>query len=181
VKRDAAPKLCKDVGKLPLDARQGFVLSRVDGRTTVKEIVLLMPFPEAETLAILKALVDVGAIQIEGERRANPSQRMAIVDAELPPEASARIEEMERRVAVGDPFALLDIALDADKREVKRAYFQLSKEFHPDRYFGKKLGPWQRRLQDIFSALAAAFELLSDDEQRAQAAREAAQKRVKDA
>jgi len=55
----------------------------------------------------------------------------------------------------------------ADTREIKRAYFRLSKEFHPDRYFGRELGPYADRLSKIFQAVKAAFELLSDPGRRA--------------
>ncbi len=180
MKMDVAPKLGKAWAELKLDAKQGFVLSRVDGRTTVHDILLLMPFPESETLALLRGLVDAGAIFIEGETpsSATPSATGAGAGAsELPVEIQRRIEEMERRLAVDDPFALLEIAVDADKRDVKRAYFKLSKEFHPDRYFGKKLGPWQRRLQEVFTALSAAFDRLSDDDRRAEVARDVGNRR----
>src|SRR5262249_20176547 len=58
------------------------------------------------------------------------------------------------------------IPLGSDKREVKRAYFKLSKEFHPDRYFGKELGPFRDRVGDVFKALSQAADFLSDDGRR---------------
>ena len=58
-------------------------------------------------------------------------------------------------------------ARTADVKAVKRAYFKLSKEFHPDRYFGRELGDYRDKLTKIFQAIKAAFELLSDKDRRA--------------
>ncbi|HWE28540.1 MAG TPA: DnaJ domain-containing protein, partial [Polyangia bacterium] len=66
-----------------------------------------------------------------------------------------------------DAFELLEVTRAADKRAIKRAYFKLSKEFHPDRFFGQNIGPYKERLSRIFQSVKAAFELLSDDTRRA--------------
>ncbi len=90
-------------------------------------------------------------------------------DTDLSAEVRARIDEMVVRVALDNPFVLLEVSPAADKKELRRSYFRLSKEFHPDRYYGRKLGSYQRRLQQVFAALSSAFELLSDDARRAEA------------
>jgi DnaJ-class molecular chaperone len=66
---------------------------------------------------------------------------------------------------------LLGIEAGADLKEIRRAYFRLSKEFHPDRYFGRMLGPYKRRMQKVFSALTVAFEQLGDEAKRADSQR----------
>ncbi|MSP59376.1 MAG: hypothetical protein EXR72_03365 [Myxococcales bacterium] len=93
---------------------------------------------------------------------------MGAEDIDLPVEVRLRIDEMVVRSAQGNPFLLLDVSTGVDKKELRRAYFRLSKEFHPDRYFGRKLGSYQRLLQQVFASLSSAFELLSDDERRAE-------------
>ena len=47
---------------------------------------------------------------------------------------------------------------------MKKAYFKLSKEFHPDRYFRKEIGPYGERLDRIFKKVLEAHEILSDPE-----------------
>src|SRR5262249_31335234 len=37
-------------------------------------------------------------------------------------------------------YDLLNVPPTADKKQIKRAYFQVVATFHPDKYFGKKLG-----------------------------------------
>ena len=73
---------------------------------------------------------------------------------------------MARRLGWGDAWSTLGLPPNAEKRRVKRAYFKLSKEFHPDRYFGKKLGSFAQRLERIFEALTRAYTELTDTRAR---------------
>ncbi len=92
---------------------------------------------------------------------------MASGACDLTPEQIRRIDEVYASLGERDAFELLEVARSADKRDLKRAYHRLSKEFHPDRYYGKNLGGYGARMSSIFQAVKAAFELLSDDDQRA--------------
>ncbi len=69
-----------------------------------------------------------------------------------------RLVRLHRRLKNLGPRELLGVTSDADIVETKRVYFIASKELHPDRYFGKDLGPFKEMLSDIFGALSRAFE-----------------------
>ena len=45
-----------------------------------------------------------------------------------------------------DYYETLGVKHDASPEEVKRVYRRLARKFHPDRYFGKKLGPFAAKL-----------------------------------
>ena len=198
--RAGVPKLSPSVdwSSLQLDDLKGFVLSRVDGRTTLAEIVLLTPFPEGQTVAILNELFARGVINIPGvpkpmrpplpgtteasppppprepERApapvvpvrvaVKPSSHIAAGTGELTPEAKRRIDEVHALVGgeatPAGAARLLGVAPGADKKAVKRAYFALSKEFHPDRFFRKNIGDYERKLAQVFNAVKEAYETL---------------------
>lgn len=63
-------------------------------------------------------------------------------------------------------FQVLEIATDADRKTIKAAYRKISKDFHPDRFFGKKLGTFKALLAEIFDLASQAMETLSDDARR---------------
>lgn len=67
-----------------------------------------------------------------------------------------------RLVAQADPWALVGVLPGADKRVIKRAFFERSKLFHPDRFYGRNLGTWQARLISVFEAISAAHAELLD-------------------
>ena len=74
---------------------------------------------------------------------------------------------LRRLVEKNDPHALLGVSGDADAKAIKRGYFKLSKEVHPDRYFGKRLGSFKDRLAFVFEAVTRAHTRLSSaDSQR---------------
>ena len=49
----------------------------------------------------------------------------------------------------------------ADLKALKRAYFLLSKEIHPDRYYGKKLGSFATRMSHVFEETSRAYARLT--------------------
>jgi hypothetical protein len=183
-------------GHLPLTdsrigAEEGFVLSRVDGQTSLQEICLLVPFEEPVTMVILRRLWELGAIEVPGVARQMPAphkpepkepprpptpaaeREPGKAGADASPRATAlsleqmrRIDEFFATLDERDAFQLLEVPRDADARAIKRAYYKLSKEFHPDRYYATSLGDYGKRLSAIFQAVKAAFELLSDDPRR---------------
>jgi curved DNA-binding protein CbpA len=63
---------------------------------------------------------------------------------------------------------LLGIPRDADRNAVKRAYFQLARVVHPDRYFGKRLGSFKPKMEVIFARVTEAYETLGDATRRAE-------------
>src|SRR5689334_3080040 len=60
-----------------------------------------------------------------------------------------------------DLYEVLGVAKDASPSDIKKAYYRLAKEHHPDRNPGDKVA------EDRFKEAASAYQVLSDEEQRA--------------
>lgn len=106
---------------------------------------------------------------------ATDAERAALAEpGELGPDDRLRILAMARLVEQRDPWALLGLPSGASAKDLKRAYFKLSKEIHPDRYFGKKLGSFAERLTVVFEAVSRAYAKLTSPEKRPSAAYQAA-------
>jgi tetratricopeptide (TPR) repeat protein len=84
--------------------------------------------------------------------------------AELEPDDRIRILALARLVELHDPWALLGVPNGAEKKALKRAYFKLSKEVHPDRFYGRKLGTFADRLSVVFEAVSRAYARLTSSE-----------------
>jgi hypothetical protein len=245
-------KLRVSPGFDPLKAAVGpqeyFVLSRIDGLQTLRDVLLTTGLPVDRAISIVQRLRAIGALLIPGETAAPapatagstpppearpaspparssgaipripsaPASRPPTSDAAAParPVAAAssgpirrvvgpppaelaevepdhdlslpgatptelaalreevvlderirrRILAMARLADGRDPWALLGVSAGSDPRILKRAYFKLSKEIHPDRYYGQRLGSFTDRLPFVFEAMSRAYARLTSPE-----------------
>jgi curved DNA-binding protein CbpA len=184
------PQVAPDVdpSRLALSPAEGFLLSRIDGRTTQAVLRLLAGLPPAQVDACLErwsqeglvvfagdaarareAAVPTGTAETAAPEAAAPAEAAAAC-GDMSPEAQRSIEAMEARLE--RPYhEILGVPIDADARAIKRAYFGLSKEFHPDRWFRREIGAWRPRVERVFRKIVEAYELLSDPATRAEVQR----------
>ncbi len=206
-------KLRVSPGFDPLKAAVGpeeyFVLSRIDGKQSLREVLLTTGLPVDRAITIITRLRSIGALLLPHETAAPAPARPVVSAAPRPPEPAAlrrpaigtapaasateiapthdltlpnptqaelaalsedvelddtdrrRILAIERLLEAHDPRALLGVGPAADARDLKRAYFNLSKEIHPDRYYGKRLGSFAQRLPLVFEATSRAYARLT--------------------
>ena len=101
------------------------------------------------------------------------SIRAACDPSRLDPDSP--IPEDEQRLLLGlvargdklSAFDLLGIPPTNDERTIRRAYLRASRHFHPDRYYGKDLGPFGPMLADLFERSRRAYQALLDPARRA--------------
>lgn len=124
---------------------------------------------------------EAGREPSSGSARAGASDAAQEVAAEaIDPSLDIPVE-LQRRILAFEagldrPYhEILGVPRDADRRALKKAYFRLSREVHPDRYFRRNVGPFGPRLERCFKRLLEAYELLSDPATRAEVQRNEAE------
>jgi curved DNA-binding protein CbpA len=200
-----------DIMSLPLSTKEGFVLSRVDGSSSVEDISMMSGVPHAQLLVILDRLAELGAVTLSWKapvaapkpapgaprptmgsaakaptpvapqapaqpvRPVLPLGPAARYDAKLLDEPVEISREIRKRILdyyftleTHNYYQILGISVRADKKEVRAAYFELSKFFHPDSQFTKKLGSYKARMEAVFKRLTEAYEVLSKPKRRAE-------------
>ena len=85
---------------------------------------------------------------------------------EIKPEERQAILELHAKLPGLNHFELLGVDRRADPARIKEAYFELSRRFHPDRYFGVDLGDLRPAIDAIFRRLKEAESTLSDPVRR---------------
>jgi curved DNA-binding protein CbpA len=88
-------------------------------------------------------------------------QRELEEDVEIPVERRRVILDAFYRLDSVTHYQLLHIEPSADKRAIKNAYFEIVNVFHPDRYFGKRLGSYKAKLERVFTRLTEAHDALT--------------------
>lgn len=81
------PRAGADYGAMKLNGEEGFVLSRLDGSTSVEHLVAMTGLPEGKVAKILDTLVDQGAIERDPDRAApvpEPALRTGAAPARRP-------------------------------------------------------------------------------------------------
>jgi curved DNA-binding protein CbpA len=180
-----------DATQLNLTAAEGYLLSRIDGTTPWRFLREMAGIPVDEADSCLSRWVEEGLLDVVSEESSSAQKASygssggpaATVDAaEAPPSPNpilhideSQLDEgldlgidVQRRIlefeaSLGLPYhELLDVVRGSEPKVVKRAYFKLSKEFHPDRYFRKEIGNYVERLERIFKKILEAHEMLSD-------------------
>jgi curved DNA-binding protein CbpA len=224
---------------LPLAAVDGFVLSRVDGKASEKELSGLTGLSDAQVRSSLEKLewlhvitfvskaaapvppTSAASAALRGSNgqpepsddpqhstQASPprgfpnspaptalsedvggapaeqvgiSKRLRAAIAAIPPHAIELTEDVDlvapfrmrilgaySALASLDYYELLGLERTADKKGVKRAYFELAALFHPDRYFRKRLGTFKLKMETLFGTVTEAYNTLSDKGRRAE-------------
>jgi tetratricopeptide (TPR) repeat protein len=87
---------------------------------------------------------------------------------ELSATERAEIDRMFVLVETGTLYALLGVRDNVDRKAIRDAYFKLSKQFHPDAFYGRNLGLYRARIEAIFRALTNAYDVLSNRQRRAE-------------
>lgn len=179
-----------DIKKLKLDATDGFLLTRIDGKLTPEDLSRETGLPEFTVTRALEKLEGLKVIEIvdpnapppkppepEPEKPAvfdvsalPPKYDLSELDAEsdIQPEQRKKILDYYYRLDDLDHYMLLGVTKDMVKKDIKRAYMALAAVFHPDRYFKKNLGIFKGKLDEVFNRITEAHDTLVDAEKRAE-------------
>ncbi|KAI9599385.1 hypothetical protein BDF19DRAFT_428558 [Syncephalis fuscata] len=76
-----------------------------------------------------------------------------------------RTTQLKAKASQRDYYKILGVPRDASKRDIKKAYRKLAQEWHPDTYRGNLPAD---KVEAKMSELNVAYEVLGDDEKRAQ-------------
>jgi tetratricopeptide (TPR) repeat protein len=82
------------------------------------------------------------------------------------PELVERLNKYKAILASGNYYELLGVDTDATRAEIRTRYFELSKQLHPDRAFGRDVGEVRHQMELAFQQLTDAYETLSHPARR---------------
>ena len=138
--------------RITLTPADGFVLSRVDGVSTARELLQLVPLPQADSERSLLGLLCTGIIDYLPGEKALPAPSIEQRRAEI----LAAYDTLGQR----DHFQVLGVARDASQAEITAAYYRRAHRFHPDAHHDPELGDLRQPLEAIFEGARVAYEAL---------------------
>jgi curved DNA-binding protein CbpA len=77
-----------------------------------------------------------------------------------------KIDEAHRLLESQNHYEVLHILKTASREEIKKAYFRLAKEYHPDRHFESGMEDVKTALHTLFTRITEAYDTLVTDRKR---------------
>jgi curved DNA-binding protein CbpA len=146
------------------------ILSYVNGMYSIKTILSLSPEKDFDTLRTICALIGTGIIREkrEGEAPVDMSidEILGKPEEEAPREFMEKIESVHDKIETQTYYEILGIRKDAPTEETRKAYYKLSRQFHPDRHFSYPSHDIKGKLVKILFYTTEAYETLSNSVKR---------------
>lgn len=180
-------RLDVDITKIALSVEEAYVVSRIDGRSGVSEIAMLIGKNAGETQRILTRLAKLGVVQF-GDIKAEAARpkpapargeaasydgfvfppHLLMEDNALDEETRKRIIWTHEHLGAWTHYELLQSSHKTDARGIKKAYFARSKEWHPDRFRRGDQGSFRKLIETIYKSVNESYRVLSDETTRAE-------------
>ncbi len=140
------------------------VLKSCQGQKRLQDILEQHPLARREVQKLVAALLISEMI----DRHATPQQ--GVVDDHADTEMTLIDEKLRRkilgdyqRIMESDYFEALGIERKSDSGAVRRAYYKMAKEYHPDRFLGSSLSrEMSAKVSEMFQYITQAYTVLSD-------------------
>jgi curved DNA-binding protein CbpA len=156
---------------IEFSARDKTMLSMINGKKTIRELLGSLSSGSFEALRTLYTLWSTGTIE-EKEKIIEKQEETVTVEEILKPLTGEeepfikRVDEIYSKLDKLSLHELLEIDENSDPETIKKNYYRLSKEFHPDRHFDSNDPEIKDKLPVIFDAITQAYTLLKDNESR---------------
>lgn len=76
------------------------------------------------------------------------------------------LQQLSARLGKGNYYELFGLEQDFQRGELRRAYYELSRRFHPDRFFRLDLDGKETLVEEVFAGINEAYRVLGDPEER---------------
>jgi len=160
--------------EIELSQQDRKMLSIIDGTKTIKQLISSSWIGSFEATKILYVLWSIGVIKERGEEAEQVKEAVEKAEEMLsleeilqpvPEEEGAflqKVEEFYMRLDSMSDTELLEVQDGADEETLKKNYYRLTREFHPDRYFSSADPTMKDKLTAIFDAITSAYETLKE-------------------
>lgn len=171
-----------------LNTAERDLLRLVNGERTLRHILSEASMPSMDCARVLYFFITAGILQptlqvrdkaesvtdqeAEQTEEIHPAKtveeetlKQAFFDEEK--EATVqKIREAYLQMEQQNYYEVLRVPQTAGREEIKKAYFRLAKEYHPDRHFESEMGQVKKELETLFVRITQAYDTLLVEKKR---------------
>jgi curved DNA-binding protein CbpA len=164
---------------IELSSQDKKILSLIDGKRTIGDVIENSWIGSFDSMKILYVLWSIEMVEQTAtiQPEAAPAEQYddeyvsISIDDILKPMTDEeallkRVDSFYLNLDKKGPSELLEIDTMADTETVKKNYFRLTKEFHPDRYYSFDDTTVKTKLTAVFDAITKAYNILRDEKER---------------
>jgi curved DNA-binding protein CbpA len=144
------------------------ILDYVNGKASGEEIMEASNYGSELFWKSLYLVYSLDLIDYSGEKEAKQEveiKKETILSAEEM-ETSERMDAMKTKLSSSNFYQIFDVPLDATVNEIKKAYFSLIRNYHPDSFDREINNEVMKKIEDVFSQLTEAYQTLKDEIKR---------------
>lgn len=171
-----------------LSAAERDVLRLIDGERTLRDVLSVSSMPSMDCARLLYFFITAGILKPtlarekteavdsgrEPVREAQAEETGPAIEEEVLKEALfeekqssvQKIRDAYLQMEHQNHYEILQVTSSASREEIKKAYFRLAKEYHPDRHFESEMEPVKKELESLFVRITQAYDTLLSEKRR---------------
>jgi len=143
---------------LPLNSAEAYVYGQAKEPVAVERLLSALPKGEVRPEELVQRLLLLGLLRLEAAHP-DPIDGAKRSAAQL----SGQVDELLRRFEVANLYEILSVPTNARADEIKAAYHEMARLYHPDCFESKGYGSDLRaRVEKLFTYITGAYATLSD-------------------
>lgn len=147
------------------------ILEKINGTDPGEVILKTLTVPAEQFWKSLYLFYCLGVVDLSGEPAAAPADlrsRLAPSVAARPdiPQIMAEVLSFRDTLPAMTLYQILDIPKTAADEDIKKAYFQMARKYHPDRFDRALAAEFKSQIDEVFDGITNAYRVLSNKDSR---------------
>jgi len=166
------PVLARKTYAYLLTAEEKDILEKIDGKDTPDVILRALTIPPDQFWKSLYLFFCLGVVDLAGEAAVAPPPdprtrlRSARESHSDVPQQIAEVLTLRDMLPSMTLYQILDIPKTASDEDIKKAYFQMARRFHPDRFDRGMAADFKPQIDEVFDSITHAYRVLSNRDSR---------------
>jgi curved DNA-binding protein CbpA len=148
------------------------ILEKINGKDAAEVILRTVTMPPDQFWKSLYLFYCLGVVDLEGEGEPGPRPDLksrlqpSVVSNKDIPQAIAEVLSFRDMLPSMTLYQILDVPKTAADEDIKKAYFQLARRFHPDRFDRGLIAEFKAPIDEVFDGITNAYRVLSNADSR---------------